>query len=102
MKMQSATVTSVEHGEYFDSVNLEWGGPFDRTLEDFCTEMLGDVTACGGNLSSGWVILDGRTSLDKGATIPPRSDVCEHDNQLEENEKEKPCQHHEASRKGVK
>jgi hypothetical protein len=69
-----ATITSIEEKGGIVTVNLEWNGA-DHTISDFETERLGDVchgigNPMGGNLRSGWVVLEGECELEVGDTIP--------------------------------
>lgn len=66
----AARIASLEEKAGIITVNLEWGGPNDRTVNDFDLAQLGDVTACGGNNSTGWVVLYGRCLVAEGDTIP--------------------------------
>jgi hypothetical protein len=70
-----ATITSIEETQGIYTVNLEWIGPDDHTVEDFDLDQLGPRCsgiggATGGTLRSGWVVLEGQCPLKVGDTIP--------------------------------
>jgi hypothetical protein len=66
----AARISSIEEKSGIFTVNLEWGGCPDRTINDFDLTPLGDVTASGGNLCGGWAVLYGDPLLQVGDTIP--------------------------------
>ncbi len=66
----AARIASLEEKGGIITVNLEWGGPNDRVVTDFDLGQLGEVTACGGNNSTGWAVLYGPCLLQIGDTIP--------------------------------
>lgn len=70
-----ATITKIEDNQGIQTVNLEWSGPDDHTIEDFDLDQLGQQCsgigkATGGNLCNGWVVLEGQCKLTEGDTIP--------------------------------
>lgn len=72
--MTTATITSIEDNQGIKTVNLEWHGIDDHTVEDFDLDQLGERCkgigrATGGNLTSGWVVLEGDCKLNEGDTI---------------------------------
>lgn len=71
----NATITRIEDKQGIQTVNLEWNGPDDHTIEDFALDQLGERCkgiggATGGNLRSGWVVLEGECKLSEGDSIP--------------------------------
>lgn len=82
--MTTATIISIEDNQGIKTVNLEWSGPDDHTVEDFDLDQLGErckgiIGATGGNLRSGWVVLEGDCKLNEGDTINllPREEEAE-------------------------
>lgn len=67
---QRATITRITPGPIITSLDLQWGGPDDRTITDFDLAKLGNVQAQGGCLQTGWVLLGGPCLLREGDTIP--------------------------------
>lgn len=82
--MTTATITKIEDNQGIKTVNLEWHGIDDHTVEDFDLDQLGERCkgiggATGGNLTSGWVVLEGDCKLNEGDTINllPREEEAE-------------------------
>lgn len=70
---KAARVAKIEDLRGVVTVDLEWGGPDDRTVEDFDLAKLGKVFRAGTNGNaglSGWVTLEGACLLAVGDTIP--------------------------------
>ena len=75
LKDTEARISKITNDHGVVTVELEWGGPSDRGITDFDLDRLGKIakglgTPHGGNLRSGWVILDGECDLEEGDTIP--------------------------------
>lgn len=66
----AARISSIIETNGIFTVNLEWGGPSDRSIADFELSLFGKVTASGGNTRTGWVTLDGDPGRAEGDTIP--------------------------------
>ncbi len=70
----AARISSIEEKSGIFTVNLEWGGPSDRSVSDFDIDLLanhlGSITASGGDTRRGWVTLDGDPGVSEGDTIP--------------------------------
>lgn len=72
---KSAMLVKIEDLRGVITVELEWGGPNDRTVEDFELEKLGKVFRAGTNGNagrSGWVTLEGSCNMSVGQTISRR------------------------------
>ena len=71
---RAARIASITETNGVWTVNLEWGGPSDRSITDFELSLLsghlGSITASGGNTRNGWVTLDGDPGMSEGDTIP--------------------------------
>jgi hypothetical protein len=66
----SARISKIEISEAGTMVSLEWGGPNDRTLQEFDLHRIGRVSKAGQSGSTGWVLLDGDCALREGDVIP--------------------------------
>jgi hypothetical protein len=70
----AARISSITETNGIFTVNLEWGGPSDRSITDFELSLLsghlGSITASGGNTRNGWVTLDGDPGMSEGDTLP--------------------------------
>lgn len=67
---RAARISNITETNGVWTVNLEWGGSSDRTINDFNLSPLGAVTGSGGNLCGGWAVLYGEPLLQVGDTIP--------------------------------
>lgn len=65
-----ARISSITETNGITTVELEWGGPSDRSIDHFDIAKLGEVTGHGGNLCGGWAVLYGACLLNEGDTIP--------------------------------
>jgi len=65
-----ARICKIEDTGGVITVNLDWGGPDDREVYDFDLARIGDVAAQGGNLRTGWVVLEGPCKVKEGDKIP--------------------------------
>jgi hypothetical protein len=70
----NARITRINTNEGTTTVDIEWSGD-DAAVTDFDLARLGKIAtgigaACGGNMRSGWVVLDGRCALSIGSEIP--------------------------------
>lgn len=69
---EAARIVSIERENGIATVNIEWGGPNQRTVTDFDLIQLGDVVDCGDtpHASGGWVIVSGKCRKKVGSYIP--------------------------------
>ena len=68
-----ARIDKIETANGVTTVSLEWGGPDDRLIHDFDTDLLGDVQSTGTNGNAGragWAGLFGPCKLNEGDVIP--------------------------------
>lgn len=58
------------------TIEIEWGGPDDHTVEDFDLDCLTEGTyKAGGTLTSGWVVITDPCLKQVGDTLPLRLNI---------------------------
>lgn len=50
-------------------VRLEWNGPDDHVVYEFDLDSIGNCTSQGGDLRSGWVVVDGEVKVKRGDRV---------------------------------